>query len=66
MARVSHFDMDGVHPRLEPIYVWKWGVKFLPRNFPTYKLFIINYLHNRDSFVFYTRCSGVRVQDIED
>jgi len=57
MERVSYFDMDGVHPRLEPVYIWKRGVKFLPRNFQTCKLFIINNLHNRDSFVFYTRCS---------
>ena len=57
MERVSHFDMDGVHPRLETVSIWKRGVKFLPRNFQTYKSFIINYLQNGDSFVFYARCS---------
>jgi len=57
MEIVSQFDIDGVHSRLEPISVWKEGVKFVLRNFPTCKRLIINYLYNGDSFVFYTRCS---------
>ena len=59
MERVSQFDMDGVHSRLEPVYVWKQGVKFVSRNFQTCKRLIINHLYNGDGFVFYTRCSAI-------
>ena len=33
MERVSQFDIDGAHPRLEPISIWERGAKFVSRNF---------------------------------